>query len=156
EIAPGARVDGQFKPIRAKVRSLVSGSGNRLKQAYPGGLIGVGTGLDPASTRADRLVGNVVGKVGKMPDTISEMMIEPKLMQRVIGMESKKQVENLRLNEPLMLVVGTAATVGVITKLHGDQIKLTLKRPVCAEEGQRIAIGRRVDNKWRLVGYAQL
>lgn len=156
EIAPGSRADGNFKPIRAQVQSLVSGSGNRLKQAYPGGLIGVGTGLDPASTRADRLVGNVVGKVGKMPDIISEMMIEPKLMQRVIGMESKKQVENLRLNEPLMLVVGTAATVGVITKLHGDKIKLSLKRPVCAEEGQRIAIGRRVDNKWRLVGYAQL
>lgn len=156
EIAPGSPAEGEFKPIQAEVRSLVSGSGNRLKQAYPGGLIGVGTGLDPASTRADRLVGNVVGKVGKMPDTISEMMIEPQLMQRVIGMETKKQVENLRLNEPLMLVVGTAATVGVITKLHGDKIKLSLKRPVCAEEGQRIAIGRRVDNKWRLVGYAQL
>ncbi len=53
-----------------------------------------------------------------------------------------------------MLVVGTAATVGVITRLHGEEIELTLKRPVCVEAGQRIALGRRVDNKWRLIGHA--
>ncbi|MEE9540195.1 MAG: translation initiation factor IF-2 subunit gamma, partial [Candidatus Thorarchaeota archaeon] len=58
------------------------------------------------------------------------------------------------LKEPLMLVVGTAPTVGVITRLHGDEVELELKRPVCVEKGQRIAIGRRVENKWRLIGHA--
>ena len=115
-----------------------------------------GTALDPASTRADRLVGNVVGKAGKMPKIIDQLMVKPVLMQRVVGMESKKEVENLRLNEPMMLVVGTAPTVGVITRLHGDEIELALKRPVVAEKGQRIAIGRRVENKWRLIGYAEI
>jgi translation initiation factor 2 subunit 3 len=156
EIAPGGRTDKGFKPIRAKIVSLLSGSGNQLEEAYPGGLIGLGTALDPASTRADRLVGNVVGKAGKMPKIIDKLMVEPQLMQRVVGMESKKEVDNLRLNEPLMLVVGTAATVGVITRLHGNQIEMELKRPVCAEDGQRIAIGRMVENKWRLIGYAEI
>ncbi|UCE09055.1 MAG: translation initiation factor IF-2 subunit gamma [Candidatus Thorarchaeota archaeon] len=156
EVAPGHRADKGFKPIRARIVSLLSGSGNSLKEAYPGGLIGVGTALDPSYTRADRLVGNVVGKLGKMPNVIDKMMIKPELMQRVVGMESKKEVDNLRLNEPLMLVVGTAPTVGVITKLHGEEIEMTLKRPVCAEKGQRIAIGRRVENKWRLIGYAEV
>jgi translation initiation factor 2 subunit 3 len=156
EIAPGGKTDKGFKPIRAQIASLLSGSGNRLEEAYPGGLIGLGTALDPASTRADRLVGNVVGKAGKMPKTIDKLMVEPKLMQRVVGIESKKEVDNLRLKEPLMLVVGTAATVGVITRLHGNQIEMELKRPVCAEDGQRIAIGRRVENKWRLIGYAEI
>jgi translation initiation factor 2 subunit 3 len=156
EIAPGGRTDKGFKPIRAKIMSLLSGSGNELQEAYPGGLIGLGTALDPASTRADRLVGNLVGKASKMPKIIDKLMVEPQLMQRVVGMESKKEVDNLRLKEPLMLVVGTAATVGVITRLHGDQIEMELKRPVCAEKGQRIAIGRRVENKWRLIGYAEI
>lgn len=156
EIAPGQKTDKGFVPIRAKIRSLLSGSGNSLEEAYPGGLIGVGTALDPASTRADRLVGNVVGRVGKMPKTIDKLMVKPILMQRVVGTESKKEVENLKLNEPLMLVVGTAPTVGVITRLHGDEIEMTLKRPVAAEQGQRIAIGRRVENKWRLIGYAEI
>jgi translation initiation factor 2 subunit 3 len=156
EISPGARTDKGFQSIKAKVVSLLSGTNNPLEEARPGGLIGVGTALDPASTRADRLVGNVVGRVGKMPKTIDKMMITPELMERVVGMESKKQVENLRLNEPLMLVIGTAATVGVITRLHGDEVELSLKRPVAAEKGQRIALGRRVENKWRLVGYAEI
>jgi len=156
EISPGAKGEKGFKPIKAKIVSLLSGSGNSLQEAYPGGLIGVGTALDPASTRADRLVGNVVGKVGKVPKIFDKLMIKPTLMQRVVGIESKKQVENLRLNEPMMLVLGTAPTVGVITRLHGDEIELTLKRPVVAEKGQRIAIGRRVENKWRLIGYAEI
>ena len=156
EIAPGAKTDKGFKPIKATVTSLLSGSGNKLEEAYPGGLIGVGTALDPASTRADRLVGNVVGKVGKMPKIYEKLMIKPELMKRVVGIETEREVENLKLNEPMMIVVGTAPTVGVITRLHGDEIELTLKRPIAAEKGQRIAIGRRVENKWRLIGYAEV
>jgi translation initiation factor 2 subunit 3 len=156
EISPGAKTEKGFKPIRATITSLLSGSGNALQEAYPGGLIGVGTALDPASTRADRLVGNVVGKVGKLPKVIEKIMVKPVLMQRVVGMESQREVENLKLNEPMMLVVGTASTVGVITRLHGEEIELALKRPVVAEKGQRIAIGRRVENKWRLIGYAEV
>ena len=91
-----------------------------------------------------------------MPKVYDKLMLTPILMQRVVGMESQKEVENLKLNEPMMLVVGTAPTVGVITRLHGDAIELTLKRPVVAEKGQRIAIGRRVENKWRLIGYAEI
>lgn len=156
EISPGQKTDKGFEPIKARVSSLLSGSGNKLDEAYPGGLIGVGTELDPASTRADRLVGNVVGRPGKLPKAIEKMLVTPHLMERVVGSETKGAVENLRLKEPLMLVVGTAATVGVISRLHGDQIELELKRPVVAEEGQRIAIGRRVENKWRLIGHAEV
>lgn len=156
EISPGAKGEKGFKPIKATVVSLLSGSGNSLQEGYPGGLIGVGTALDPASTRADRLVGNVIGKVGKLPKAIEKLMVKPILMQRVVGIEHQKEVENLKLNEPMMLVVGTASTVGVITRLHGNEIELSLKRPVVAEKGQRIAIGRRVENKWRLIGYAEV
>ena len=90
EISPGQKGEKGFEPIKAKVVSLLSGSGNTLEEAYPGGLIGVGTELDPASTRADRLVGNVVGKAGKMPKAIDKMMITPQLMERVIGSESSQ------------------------------------------------------------------
>jgi translation initiation factor 2 subunit 3 len=154
EIAPGYKTEKGYSPIMTKIVSLHSGSGNDLEEARPGGLIGVGTSLDPAFTRADRLVGSVVGNAGKIPKTLFKMTIQPELMQRLVGTESKKEIENLKLNEQLMLVVGTAATVGVITRLHGEQIDVDLKRPVCAEKGQRIAIGRRVDNKWRLIGHA--
>ena len=41
----------------------------------PGGLIGVGTKIDPTLTRADRLVGQVLGEVGKLPDIFTELEI---------------------------------------------------------------------------------
>jgi translation initiation factor 2 subunit 3 len=45
-------------PIMSKIISLFA-EHNDLKYAVPGGLIGVGTKIDPTLTRADRLVGQV-------------------------------------------------------------------------------------------------
>merc|ERR1719482_155300 len=61
EIRPGViskTASGQVKcrPIQSVVRSLLA-ENNQLQYAVPGGLIGVGTQLDPTLTRADRLVG---------------------------------------------------------------------------------------------------
>lgn len=41
--------------------------------AVPGGLIGVGMKVDPFITRSDRLVGQIVGHPGKMPDVVVEI-----------------------------------------------------------------------------------
>ena len=51
-----------------------------------------------------------------------------------------------------MLSVGTAVTVGVVTNTKKDAVEVTLKRPVCAELGGRIAISRQVGARWRLIG----
>lgn len=48
---------------------------NALEFAVPGGLIGVGTSMDPMLTRADRLVGQVLGDVGTLPDVYTELEI---------------------------------------------------------------------------------
>ena len=46
------------KPLKSRIVSLMSEK-NPLQFAVPGGLIAVGTKLDPTLTRADKLVGNV-------------------------------------------------------------------------------------------------
>ena len=48
---------------------------NELQFAVPGGLIGVGTTMDPTLTRADRLVGQVLGEVGSLPDVYIELEV---------------------------------------------------------------------------------
>lgn len=63
EIRPGIvskDASGQLRclPIVSRIESLFAEK-NQLKYAVPGGLIGVGTLLDPTLTRADRLVGQV-------------------------------------------------------------------------------------------------
>jgi translation initiation factor 2 subunit 3 len=48
------------RPIRSKIVSLHTEK-NSLQFAVPGGLIGVGTKIDPTLCRADRMVGQVRG-----------------------------------------------------------------------------------------------
>ncbi|MDY6780800.1 MAG: hypothetical protein SV760_09750, partial [Halobacteria archaeon] len=38
----------------------------------------------------------------------------------------------------------------------GDEAEVRLKRPVCAEEGDTMAINRRVGSRWRLIGVGTL
>jgi translation initiation factor 2 subunit 3 len=52
-----------------------------------------------------------------------------------------------------MLSVGTATTVGVVKSARNDSAEVSLKIPVCILPGQRVAIPRRISNKWRLIGY---
>jgi translation initiation factor 2 subunit 3 len=84
---------------------------------------------------------------------VSEFTVETHLMKRVVGTATELNVDNLKTNEPLMLSAGTATTVGVVTSGRSDSAEMSLKIPVCAEKGQRIAISRRIAGKWRLIGY---
>ena len=62
----------KVRPIFATVVSLLAET-NDLQYAVPGGLIGVGTKIDPTLTRADRLVGQVLGHTGCLPDVFTEV-----------------------------------------------------------------------------------
>jgi translation initiation factor 2 subunit 3 len=62
------------KPIYSRIISLQAEQ-NDLQYAVPGGLIGVGTTIDPTLTRADRLVGQVLGEVGELPDVFVELEV---------------------------------------------------------------------------------
>jgi translation initiation factor 2 subunit 3 len=156
EIMPGRKVEVGSKvtwePIRTRVRSLFTG-GLQLETAGPGGLVAIGTGLDPAFTKSDSLVGRLAGVPGTLPPVVNELTMKTELMKRVVGVSSDLAVDNLKTNEPLMLSVGTATTVGVITSGRAGSAEVALKIPVCIEKDQRIAISRRIAGKWRLIGY---
>ncbi|MDD4222855.1 MAG: translation initiation factor IF-2 subunit gamma, partial [Candidatus Methanomethylophilus sp.] len=62
-------------------------------------------------------------------------------------------VDEIKSNEPLMLSVGTATTVGIVKSARNESAEVVLKLPVCILHGQRVAISRRISNKWRLIGY---
>ncbi len=155
EIHPGREVDSggqsEYQPITTTVRSLQAG-GETVDEATPGGLLGVGTGLDPALTKGDALAGQVAGPPGTLPPTHEQFTMDVELLDRVVGTE----VEEITTGEPLMLTVGTATTVGSVTSARGDEADVVLKRPVCASEGASIAINRRVGSRWRLIGVGTL
>lgn len=156
EIAPGRQVTlgnkTEWKNITTAIRSLHSGGASR-KEVRPGGLIAIGTNLDPVLTKSDGLVGRVVGPPGTLPEMMAKMSMEVHLLERVVGTEEELQVEGIKTSEPLMISVGTATTVGVVTSARESVADMTLKIPVVAEAGQRVAVSRRIGGKWRLIGY---
>jgi translation initiation factor 2 subunit 3 len=156
EVRPGRKTevgrDITWEPIVTTVRSLLAGT-LKLDEATPGGLVAIGTGLDPSLTKSDSLVGRIAGKPGTLPPVSESLTIRTDLLKRVVGMSSEQAVEALKTNEPLMLSVGTATTVGVVTSGRSGSADISLKIPVCTEKDQRVAISRRIAGKWRLIGY---
>ncbi|MBN1110226.1 MAG: translation initiation factor IF-2 subunit gamma [Methanomassiliicoccales archaeon] len=157
EISPGRKVEmpgGKFswEVITTTIESLHTGGGP-ANSIRPGGLVAIGTKLDPSMTKSDGLTGRVVGKPGTLPKVHFKFTMGTHLLDRVVGTSEDMVVENIKTNEPLMLSIGTATTVGLVTSARGDQSEVTLKIPVCAETGQRVAISRKIANKWRLIGY---
>ena len=51
--------------------------------------IGVGTKIDPTLCRADRLVGQVLGAVGALPDIYTELEISYFLLRRLLGVRTE-------------------------------------------------------------------
>lgn len=67
------------RPIFSRIVSLYTEQ-NELQFAVPGGLIGVGTKIEPTLCRADRLVGQVLGAVGALPSIFIELEASIKLL----------------------------------------------------------------------------
>jgi len=161
EILPGVKIKNEkgqkevYEPLYAEITSLKSGD-TPLEVAFPGGLIGVGTTLDPSLTKGDNLLGNVVGKPGTLPPLWNEVDIEYHLLERVVGLDKPMKVERLRLREPLMINVGTAVSLGVVTSLHDGIAHLKLRVPIVADPETRVAISRQIGGKWRLIGYGYI
>lgn len=147
-------------PIVSVIRSMHAEQ-NDLQYAVPGGLIGVGTKIDPTLTRADRLVGQVLGAKGKLPDVYYEIEVSFFLLRRLLGMKTEgdsKQAKVSKLNkgEVLMMNIGSTSTGGKVLAVKRDLAKFALSTPVCTGVGEKIALSRRIDKHWRLIGWGQI
>ncbi|MCI4335213.1 MAG: translation initiation factor IF-2 subunit gamma [Thermoplasmata archaeon] len=151
EIRPGLTGEGAPDFLRTTVTGLVSG-GLELDELKPGGLAAIGTTLDPSLTKADSLSGRLVGTPGTLPPVTHKIRVKTTLLDRVVGAQKEVKVEKVHTSEILAVTVGTTLAPGKVTSARGDEIELTLGRPVTVFPGTRIAISRRL-NAWRLIGY---
>lgn len=156
EIRPGLRSESGgktlYQPLFTKIRSIRVSSGE-VKEAGPGGLVGLGSSLCPSVTKADSLVGSIVGKEGDLPPVLDKVTLDVQLFERAVGTEDLVTVEKIRTNEPLVLNVATAVTSGVVTSARENMIDVSLKRPICADSNFKASLSRRIGDSWRLIGY---
>jgi len=150
----------QCRPIRSIIVSLCAEK-NQLQYAVPGGLIGVGTKIDPTLCRGDRLVGHILGAVGTLPDIYVDIEVSYYLLRRLLGVRTEggkkgAKVEKLNKGEILMVNIGSLSTGGRVTAVKGDAAKITLTEPICTEVDEKIALSRRIEKHWRLIGWGKI
>lgn len=159
EIRPGIVTEKEgksiYSPLFSEIVSLHAG-GKSVNEAHCGGLVGVGTLLDPSFSKADGLTGNMVGKSGTLPPIQSELTLETQTLERAVGTKELMKVEKINMGETLLLHVGASITVGKVTAKKKDTITVKLTRPVCAHPNSRVALSRKMIGRWRLIGYGMI
>lgn len=135
--------------------------------AVPGGLIGVGMKVDPFITRQDSLVGQIIGHPQNMPEVLCEIDATYYLLRRLLGVKNtqKKEeegekktnrVSSLKVDELLMINVGSQSLAGKVVNVKKDTVRIEFTKPVCANVGDKIAMSRRVENNFRLIGWGEI
>lgn len=85
-----------------------------------------------------------------------ELEISLFLLRRLLGVktEDKKQtkVSKLVKNELLLINIGSTSTGGRVLSVKADLAKIQLTSPACTEVGEKVALSRRIEKHWRLVG----
>ena len=159
EIQPGLPVREKnrlkMRELYTEITSLHVGGGP-VKEALPGGLVGVGTLLDPSLTKSDGLVGSLIGRPETLPPVLSELSLDIRLFDTVVGSREMQKVDSVAKGEKLLLNVGTAKTMAAVTTVSKDYLEARLTIPVCGEEGDRMVLSRRIGGRWRLIGVGTL
>ena len=160
-IAPGRRiVEGsktRWEPLKTVIENIQAG-GLDLETAHAGGLCGIATPLDPMSTKADDLSGQVMARDGELPPVWESLDLKLELLDKMVsGVDGDEGlVKPLQSNEMLMVNSATATSVGSVSSTKKGEAKLALRLPICAKKGSRITLSRRVGARWRLIGHGTI
>jgi len=160
-IAPGRRIkEGnkvRWEPLETVIESA-QGGGLDLQTVHAGGLCGIATPMDPVSTKADELSGQVMAKIGELPPIWSELKVDLELLKFMVSAsdEGSSEVRPLQPNEILMINSATTTSVGTVSSIKGKKATITLRLPICAKEGSRITLSRRIGTRWRLIGHGSI
>jgi translation initiation factor 2 subunit 3 len=153
EIRPGFLEEkkNKYEPINSTIATLGTGAG-MVEKVRPGGLVAIGTKLDPAFIKSDSLIGSVVGKPNTLPKDVEDIAVEVHLFDTAVGTQDMAKVEPVKIKESLRLNIGTAATLGTVTNSKDIKIEIKLRKPICLLPKSRVAISRRIADRWRLIG----
>jgi len=153
EIKPGIinPKKNSYEPIRTQIISLGTAAGI-VDNVKPGGLVAIGTKLDPSMTRSDSFVGSVIGKPETLPENAADARLEVSLFDSAVGTMNDIKVLPIQVGESLRLNIGTAPVLAKVSKVKSEKIEVQFKRPVCLFEKSNVALSRKIEDRWRLIG----
>ncbi|AYV84955.1 MAG: mimivirus translation initiation factor 2 gamma subunit [Satyrvirus sp.] len=141
-----------WKPLRTEIVSMQTDM-DQIMEASPGGLVGICTNLDPAQTRSDKMVGQIVGFPDSMPDVFMEITAKCMFMKQSIvgGTKIKKPMQG----DELLLNISSKPVLSIIKKIVKSNYQLELKWPCCMDIGDKFSISSKSSNSWRLIGMGE-
>ncbi|MFP3177507.1 MAG: translation initiation factor IF-2 subunit gamma [Thermocladium sp.] len=149
EIRPGLKIGNTYKPINTKAVSIAMDN-VQLEEARPGGLVAIGTKLDPALTKADSLVGSVVGHPNQLYPVYTSIVLDYHQIQR------RDMKDQLKANDQVMAIIGSASIPGIVKSMRNSSIEVMLRKAVCVPPGSRAVIIKQVGGRWRITGWGAL
>jgi translation initiation factor 2 subunit 3 len=155
EIRPGQVSKQKEKfvctPFKTVIQSIKTDNMN-LDSIIPGGLIAIGTDLDPFYCKKDNMSGNIVGRVGMLPSVYHIINMNCTLVT-IFGFNWVPKE-----NDSVMLSIGTRMCEARLCKksIENDVFTFELMKPVCIEDNTMIVICRTIDKILRIVGKGNL
>ncbi len=153
EIKPGVINEKKksYEPLQTEITSLGTAAGI-VDSVKPGGLVAIGTKLDPSMTRGDSFIGSVIGRPDTLPENSNKIKLVVTLFDAAVGVTEDVKVLPIQTGELLRLNIGTAPILGKVTKSKANNVEIEIKRAACIFEGGHVAISRRISDRWRLIG----
>lgn len=139
EIGPG--FENTFK---SKILSIKTDE-TELEEVLPGGLIGIGTNLDPFYCKNDKLIGNVVSLLGELPNIYNEISLNTTLID-LFGFKWEPII-----NDNVTLQIGTRVCEAKLKNIIDQKYTFELFKPTCISEKQHIIICRNYDKTLKIV-----
>ena len=76
----------RWEPLKTVIENIQAG-GLDLETAHAGGLCGIATPLDPMSTKADDLSGQVMARDGELPPVWESLDLKLELLEKMVSGE---------------------------------------------------------------------
>ena len=103
-----------------------------------------------------------------MPEVLSEIDVTYFLLKRLLGVKNQEKIvdgekkttnnkiKSLQPAELLMINVGSQSLAGKVISVQKATVRIEFQKPVCANIGDKIALSRRHENNFRLIGWGEI
>jgi len=136
--------------LKSKIVSIKSEM-NNLNNIISGGLIGLGTNIDPFYCKKDLLIGNIVGLVNKTPNVYNVITIELNIDNDWIYFDNNEEKWIPQKNQNLLLQIDNTLTTAEIIDIIETNITFKLGKPICCFHNQNIIICENKNNKIKII-----
>ena len=83
-----------------------------------------------------------------------EIDVQTTFLKRIVGTkEDGQRIENIKPDETLLINIGSTSCGGNVITVSNNNARILLSKHVCANKTDKIALSRKIDRNFRLIGW---